>query len=327
MRTDEIRTVLDRLSALVGTHYVFPDVGREVADRLDAATAEGRYDDLHTPAELADRVTADLRQGNDDQHLRLIFRPEGVQDEKDPAEEEAYWSRRAALDAGGTAKVERLDGNIGLLEIRPLLYPPHLAGGAIVAAMTLLASTDALIIDLRDCVGGSPDQVAFVCSYLLAADEPVHLQDLVKPADGTTRQFWTAPYVPGPRYDAAKPIWVLTSERTFSGGEELAYNVQQFGRGTVVGERTRGGAHPRAGFKLHDQLEASVPVARSVNAVSGTNWEGVGIVPDFDVPADQALTTAYRKAAEYVVGLPPEPGRGGVTDEARSVLSNAAVAG
>ncbi len=82
------------------------------------------------------------------------------------------------------ARVERLDGNIGLLEIRPLLYAPTHAGPAVTAAMTLLASTDALLLDLRRCLGGSPDQVAFVCSHLVEPDDAVHLNDLVTPATG-----------------------------------------------------------------------------------------------------------------------------------------------
>jgi C-terminal processing protease CtpA/Prc len=327
MHTEEIRTVVGRLGALVAEHYVFPETGAEVADRLTAAVAEGRYDELGTPEQLAERVTADLQLGNRDKHLRLIFRRDGLPDETDRAAEEAHWRRRAALDAGGMARVERLDGNIGLLEIRPLLYPPEHAAAAVTAALSLLATTDALLLDLRRCVGGSPDQVAFVCSYLLDSDEPIHLQDLVSPGEGTTRQFWTAAYVPGPRFGKAKPIWVLTSTATFSGGEELAYNLQQFERATIVGERTGGGAHPRRGFKLHEQLEASVPVARSVNPVSGTNWEGTGVVPDLEIPAELAFDEAYRRAAAYVVGLPGGPERNRVTDEARTVLGPLAVAG
>ncbi|MGW7679982.1 S41 family peptidase [Kribbella sp. NPDC054772] len=327
METEQIRAVVGRLGALVAEHYVFPEVGAEVAARLAAAVAEGRYDDLRAPEELAERVTTDLQIGNRDKHLRLKYHRDGLPDETDPAAEDAYWRRRAALDAGGMARVERLDGNVGLLEIRPLLYPPHLAGPAVTAAMSLLASTDALLLDLRRCVGGSPDQVAFVCSYLLDSDEAIHLQDLISPSEGTTRQFWTLPSVPGPRFGGGKPIWVLTSPMTFSGGEELTYNLQQFGRAVIVGERTGGGAHPRRGFKLDEQLEGTVPVARSVNQVSGTNWEGAGVVPDLDVPADRAFDEAYRRAAEHVLALPPDPERNGVTDEARTVLGAAVAAG
>ncbi|WP_328998845.1 S41 family peptidase [Kribbella sp. NBC_00709] len=296
MQTEEIRAVIGQVGALVAEHYVFPETGREVADRLAEHSAGGRYDDLQQLDQLAERVTTDLQVGNRDKHLRLMFRPDGPPDETDPIAEELHWRRRADRDGGGVARVERLEGNIGLLEIRPLLYDPNHAGAAVTAAMTLLASTDALLIDLRRCVGGSPDQVAFVCSHLVEPGEPVHLQDLVIPAEGTRRQFWTTPYVPGPRFGGTKPIWVLTSSATFSGGEELAYDLQQLGRAVIVGERTGGGAHPRQGFKVHEHLEATVPVARAENPISGTNWEGTGVAPDVDVPADEAFEVAYRRA-------------------------------
>ncbi|GAA1609643.1 S41 family peptidase [Kribbella sancticallisti] len=302
MRTDEIHAVIDRLAALVAVHYVFPEVGAEIADRLTEAVKDGRYDDLGDPEQLAAKVTADLQIGNNDKHLRLKFHPDEVVDETDPGADEADWRRRAALAAGGMARVECLPGNVGLLEIRPLLFYPAHAGPAVSAAMSLLAATDALLIDLRGCLGGSPDMVAFLCSHLFDG-EPVHLNDLVTPADGTVRQFWTIPHLPGPRFGGSKPIWVLTSSTTFSGGEEFAYDLQQLGRATIVGERTGGGAHPREGFKLHAHLEATVPVQRAVNPVSGTNWEGVGVVPDVETSAADAYDEAYTRAVASLVAV------------------------
>jgi hypothetical protein len=326
MNPEEIRSVVHALAGLVAEHYVFPEVGAEVAARLTAAAESGRYDVLDTPERLSELVTADLQVGNNDLHLNLKFHPDEVPDEKDPAAEEAYWLRRAELDAGGVGRIERLDGNIGLLELRPLLYPPEHAGVAMTAALSMIAATDALLIDLRRCVGGSPEQVALVCGHLFGA-EPVHLNDLVTPSDATVRQYWTTPYVGAPRFGATKPIWVLTSASTFSGGEELSYDLQQLGRAVIVGERTRGGAHPRRGFKLHPHLEATLPVARAVNPISGTNWEGTGVTPDVEVPAADAFTVAYRSALEHVLTLSSDPDRRSVTDEARTVLGAAVVAG
>ncbi|TWD83494.1 peptidase S41-like protein [Kribbella amoyensis] len=320
MRTDEIRTITDRLAALVAVHYVFPEVGQKVAARLAAASAAGRYDELTEPEQLAERVTADLQEGNLDKHLRLKYNREEVPDEADPAAEEAYWLGQARLHAGGMARAERLPGNIGVLEIRPILYPPQHAAPAVSAAMSLLSATYALIVDLRGCIGGSPDQVAYLCSHLVGS-EPVHLNDLVTPADGTVRQFWTTPALPGPRYGGTKPIWVLTSAATFSGGEELAYNLQTLGRATVVGERTGGGAHPRRGFSLHPNLEATIPVQRSINPLTGTNWEGVGVWPQVDVAAADAFDEARRRAVEYVLALPPGSGRSAAADELRPVAA------
>jgi C-terminal processing protease CtpA/Prc len=316
MNPDEIRSVINQLATLVAERYVFRDVGAEVAERLTKAAADGRYDVLAEPAQLAAQVTADLQEGNGDLHLRLKHHVDEVVDETDPVAEEAAWRHRAEQSAGGMARVERLAGNVGLLEIRPLLFDPRHAGAAVTAAMSLLSATDALVIDLRRCVGGSPDMVAFVCSHLFD-DDPVHLNDLVTPADGSVHQFWTVPHVPGPRFGGSKPIWVLTSPATFSGGEELSYDLQQLGRARIVGERTGGGAHPRDGIKLHPHLEATIPVMRAINPISGTNWEGIGVAPDVEVPAADAFAEAYRQALDHVIGLAGTPQRRALTEEAR----------
>jgi C-terminal processing protease CtpA/Prc len=50
---------------------------------------------------------------------------------------------------------------------------------------------------------------------------------------GRSVSFWTIPLA-GPRYGGTEPIWVLTSSTTFSGAEELSYNLQQLGRATKL---------------------------------------------------------------------------------------------
>ncbi|MBA2555313.1 MAG: peptidase S41, partial [Geodermatophilaceae bacterium] len=108
-------------------------------------------------------------------------------------------------------------------------------------------------------------------SARFGAQRPVGLSGFYERVLDRTRQLWTLPFVPGRRLAAGKPVYVLTSGATFSGGEALAYDLQQLGRATVVGERTRGGAHPRRGFRVHAHLEATIPVARAVSPISGSN--------------------------------------------------------
>jgi C-terminal processing protease CtpA/Prc len=208
----------------------------------------------------------------------------------------AAWAERTA---GGIARAELLDGNVGYLDLQPVLFPPSIAGEAVAAAMTLIAPADALLIDVRQCLGGTPDMVAMLCTYLFGA-EPVHLIDMISrpAADGTAevRQSWTMPFAPGRRFGPDKPVFVLTSGTTFSGGEELAYDLQQLGRGTVVGERTRGGAHPVERFRIRPHLQATIPVARAFSPASGGNWEGTGVLPDVPVAAGEALNAACQRA-------------------------------
>src|SRR5207302_202996 len=123
----------------------------------------------------------------------------------------------------GFERVERLEGNVGYLDLRGF-HRAEYGGDTAAAAMTFLSHTDALIIDLRENGGGAPDMVALICSYLFGP-EPVHLIDVYYRPDDSTRQWWTLPHVPGRRY-GDKPVYVLTSRRTFSAGEGFAYTLK-----------------------------------------------------------------------------------------------------
>jgi C-terminal processing protease CtpA/Prc len=175
-----------------------------------------------------------------------------------------------------------------------------MCGELVTAAMSVLAATDALLIDLRQCLGGEPGMAVFLASYLWD-DEPAQLTGLRDRKDNLLRQAWTLPYVPGRRFGRTKPVYVLTSATTFSGGEQLGYDLQQLGRGLVVGERTRGGAHAREGFVVHPHLEATISVAESVNPKTGGNWEGTGVAPDIETTADRAHDVAYERALRDVI--------------------------
>lgn len=243
---------------------------------------------------LAELVAGDLQSLNGDLHLRLKHRVEAIPALPGDAGLMEAMAREARERFGGVARVERLDGNVGFLELRPLLYPLSMAADQLSAALRLVADAEALIIDLRQNRGGDPATVAFVCAHLF--DEPTHLHTM-NFGDGTPpRQSWT-PFVPGPVFGGEKPLAVLTGATTFSGAEELAYDLQRHGRATVVGERTGGGAHPREGFRIHPRLEVTVPTGRPVHPVSGTNWEGAGVVPDLETAAGEALAAALTRLA------------------------------
>ncbi|MET7479801.1 S41 family peptidase [Streptomyces sp. NPDC005648] len=284
----DVPAVLDETVRLLTEQYVFPDVAEQLAALLRRRLAEGAYD-VESAEELGGLVTADLQSVNGDPHLRLKYHPEQVPRGQGEA---ALAAMRRDFDAslGGVPRVQLLAGGAALLELAPALFPLAWSAEPLAAALNLVARADALILDLRSNRGGDPDTVAFVCSYLL--DERTHLNTLYTRAGERHDQSWTLPHVPGPRFGGAKPVHVLTASGTFSGAEELAYDLQQLGRAVVVGETTRGGAHPREGWTVHPNLEATIPVARAINPVSGTNWEGTGVHPDIPCPAPEALDRA-----------------------------------
>ncbi len=338
------RDIVTTALALLRENYVFPEVADRAATAVEARLAAGEYDDLDEPA-LAELLTGHLNEICDDKHLRVLAyrgpRPGGPDGggpgpdapgpgrpgpggpdarggREEPDDHEARvlsMRRKGRLDNFGIHRVERLDGNIGYLDLRRVA-PPVIAGPAMAAAMELIAGTYALIIDLRRNGGGAPDGVVFWCSYLFG-EQPTHLNDIFRADTGETRQFWTLPYVPGPRY-LDRPVYVLSSARTFSGGEDFAYTLQALGRAEVIGETTGGGAHPTRMFPISPGVHIGVPFARSVNPVTGGNWQGTGVLPDVAVPEAEARDVAYAKALRHVLdtGDVPPP----IEDEACTAL-------
>jgi hypothetical protein len=298
----EVTRVVNDVICLLAEHYVDPDAVPVISQALAASLAQDHY-----PADeksLADAVTADLQSVNGDRHLRLLYHAEPLPERTpgdDTVEHEAL-ARWASQTCYGIARVELLPGNVGYLDIQPVLFPAAISGDAIAAAMTLVEPAEALLIDVRHCLGGDPETVALLCSYLLGP-EPVELTGLQERRGNRVRQYWTTPFVPGRRFGAAKPVCVLTSRDSFSGAEQLAYDLQQLGRATIVGERTKGGAHAREGFRVHPHLEATISVARGVSPVTGGNWEGTGVTPDIDAPAGHALDRAHRHAVEVLAAV------------------------
>jgi hypothetical protein len=323
------REILTTALSLLRTYYVFPELAEQAATAVEARLAAGEYDHLDEIT-LTDLLTSQLREVCDDKHLGLRVGggpPPGPPPRPEPEEPKDHEARRLAmrqmgrLDNFGIRRIERLDGNVGYLDVRRVAIPAN-AGPAIAAAMELVAGTYALIIDLRHNRGGPPEGVVFWCSYLFG-ERPVHFNDIFHADTGETRQFWALPYVPGPRY-VDRPVYVLTSGHTFSGGEDFCYTLQALGRAEVIGETTGGGAHPTRPFPISAAVHIAIPFARSVNPVTGTNWQGTGVVPDFAVPEAQAHNVAYAKALTHVLAkddVPPP-----IADEAREALAALPVA-
>ncbi|MGL5861623.1 MAG: S41 family peptidase, partial [Phycicoccus sp.] len=270
--------------------YVLPAVARQLAAALRAR--RGHYLSVTDPGALAEVMTTDLQEISHDLHLRLIHHPDGIP----PAQEHdallAHWRERSRRTAGGVRRVERLDGDVALLALGPVLAPARFALPALDAALALVADAGGLVLDVRKCVGGDPDTVQHLLGHLVG-EEPVRLVDLHGRADGI-RQRWTHP-VREPRFGPDKPVVVLISARTFSGGEEVAFDLQELGRAVVVGEITRGGANPCIGVAVHPVLELTLPVARAVSPRTGRSWEGTGVVPDVEAVAAEALDIALAR--------------------------------
>jgi retinol-binding protein 3 len=284
-------SVIDAAAKALEEKYVFPDLGQQLAAKIRENNAAKAYDTVTTGEDLSKRLTGDLYTVAHDRHIEVHYPDVNVYHEGPPtAEELTRFQQKAAWRNFAFPEVKRLAGNIGYLKVDALL-PPTIAGDTANAAMAFLANTDALIIDERDGHGGDPEMVDLLCTYLFPIGERVHLNDFEKREEPKHEEFYTLSWVPGKRF-AGKDVYVLTSHVTFSGSEELAYDLKVLKRATIVGEVTGGGANPGDSVSLPHSFSIFVPTGRAVNPITKTNWEGVGVQPDVPVPADKALDMA-----------------------------------
>jgi len=291
--------VVARAAALLDSFYVFPDVAKRMGDTARARLKRGEYDRYDSGMSFAQRLTDDFAAVAHDKHLnvRYVARvmpapPPETGKPRAPTADEIARDRREADESNCSfEKIERLEGNVGYLKFDGF-DDADLCAPTVAAAMTFLAGTRAMIIDLRQNGGGSPKMVALVSSYLF--DKRTHLNDLWTRSTNSTEEFWTSDSVAGRRFGGTKPVYVLTSARTFSGAEEFSNNLKVLKRATIVGETTGGGAHPVRGRRIDEHFMIGVPFARAINPITHTNWEGVGVEPDVKVPASEALSAALK---------------------------------
>lgn len=281
-------TLVERVAVELERAYI--DAGQ--AARLGPALRRADFGPNLDDEAFAKAVTTLMQDVSRDPHLRLIYdaRPApaggaGTPAPADIARRQAYLRERNY----GIERVECLPGNIGYLKTR-FFAPAADAAPSIGAAMTLLANTRALILDMRENDGGAADALPLMASYLF--DAPTHLSDLYRREGNVTEQQWTFPGVPGNRYGMDKEVYILTSKATFSAAEGLAFALKNRKRAIIVGETTRGGAHPSRIKRLDEHYALMVPASTARDPVTRLDWEGTGVQPDVAVPAAQALTRA-----------------------------------
>ncbi|MBB5713084.1 S41 family peptidase [Sphingomonas xinjiangensis] len=286
------KDVIAKLSQALRNRYVFPDVGERAAARIEAVEASGAYDQLTKPSDLATRLASDVNAIAHDKHLSVWStiappRPPDGMAEPPPKSE------------AGVTRADRIGGDIGYIEVTGF-PPPQFFKRVVDAAMIELKNSKSLIIDIRRNGGGSPEAVAYFVSFFTAEGTPINtIVSRTENSSEFTRQDFSS--VSTPIKFLSIPVAVLTSSRTFSGGEEFAYDIKALKRGTLIGEVTGGGANPTGYVDLGHGMGVSIPFGRAENPITKTNWEGTGVQPDVSVPAREALATALKRVGQKPV--------------------------
>ena len=308
--------LVDKIANLIDSNYVFPALGNKMAAEIKNKLGNGYYSSIKDPTEFAKALTADLRSVCDDKHLWVEYKLEWLLEEikisQSSGEEkkklEEAWIEEARKTNFGFKQIDILEGNIGYLQITDFGNNSY-ATRIVTAAMNFLANSDAVIIDLRKNGGGYGYTVAFLASYFFDKSAgSVHLEDIYTRPGNDTESLWTL-NVPGESLHE-KELYILTSDRTFSAAESFAYMMKNLKRAVIIGESTKGGAHPTNDYLLMDDFTLTIPVSRSISPITKTDWEGVGVQPDIKTSQEEALATAHILALETL----KKSGKGDLTN-------------
>ncbi len=288
--------VIEAVIAHLETDYVDAAAGRDAAQHLRDAHAAGTFDNVSSGHTYAETLSKLLQRATDDGHLNVEFSEDHLNLSNESAEEYSAQEMERLYGAHlnfGVERVERLDGNAGLIDLR-VFAPIEMGAETVIAAMNVVAHTDALIIDLRNNGGGIGDMANLVASYLFDGGRQPLTGTYDRPSDTLTQRF-TQAYLPGTRFGQDKPVYVLISRKTFSAAEALAYDLQALQRAVIIGEVSGGGAHPFEYVPIHPHFVLWSVTAESVNPITGSNWQGVGVQPDVEVPSERALQEALER--------------------------------
>jgi DNA-binding MarR family transcriptional regulator len=288
------RVVVQAIADSLVGGYIYETTGRAFADSLRALSVAGHFDTL-SGASLANEVTSVLRRVAHDRHLGIRFGASSASSTGGPVR----MVRRRPSESGpgapsndpahhGFARIERLPGNVGYLDVRGFSNDPEAVRFAD-SVMSTFADVRALIIDLGENRGGGPEMVRLLSTYLF--DRPTHLVSSFRRGMSEPSERWTLPQVRGARL-ASVPVFVLTSGRTISAAESFVFGLKAHNRITIVGEPTAGGGHFGDVVPLPGGFSMFLPRGRTYDPRTNKGWEATGIQPDVRVAYERALETA-----------------------------------
>lgn len=278
----------------IDNHYIIPDLKTVIVEGLKANLADGKYSVLDNSMDLAKEITKDLGALSDDKHLYLVSNAEKAKDKKSPKRQ----MMRGMPDPAAFKDLltyQMLEGGIAYIHI-PMFGPLEYLQADFDAFLDQSLSAHTLIIDLRQCPGGSGQSAAYLAGGFI--DQPIHLTTYYG-ADGET-QLYSAKTNYGQKNNE-KEVYVLISDRTGSAAEGFAFYLQQAGRVRTVGQQSSGAGRSNQFFPIAHDFKLSVSIRTSITP-NGKQFQGIGVRPDILTPSsnalDQAKIESYRRMIE-----------------------------
>ncbi|XP_054455412.1 retinol-binding protein 3 [Anoplopoma fimbria] len=284
----QVPAIIEGSATLIADNYAFEDIGADVAEKLKGLLANGKYSTVVSKDSLEMKLSADLKTLSGDKSLKTTSNI--------PALPPMDYSPEMYIELIKVSfTTDIFENNIGYLRFDmfgDFEEVKAIAQIIVEHVWNKVVNTDAMIVDLRNNIGGPTTAISGFCSYFFDADKQIVLDKLYDRPSGTTTELLTLPELTGARYGSKKSLIILTSRVTAGAAEEFVYIMKKLGRAMIVGDTTAGTSHPPKTFSVGEtDIFLNIPTVHS-DTSAGPAWEGAGIAPHIPVPADAALEAA-----------------------------------
>ncbi|MEQ5790680.1 S41 family peptidase [Muricauda sp. NFXS6] len=264
--------LVEKIAEELKSNYVYKNDGKKIADGLLARI--DTYKKIAQGDLLARTLTKDLVEISNDKHLQVI--PPSLESEVNARFRAEDVSEKVSDQP--SIELNLLDGNIGYLKIERFTDNDLFASKASEIQKSL-GNAKAIVIDLRQSGGGDGKAVSNMIAYLI--NDTIVLNDGQKILAKNSVA------------NRARPIYILTSNRSKSAAEAMAYYAKSFGFAKVVGERTAGAGYLVDVFDLPHTFFLVNSTRTSFD--KGEGWQGKGVEPDMPVNASEALEIVIKE--------------------------------
>jgi C-terminal processing protease CtpA/Prc len=290
---NEVHEMVKNLADSIAVNYIIAEKASMLKKNLLKELRKGNFDRFKEKNALANHLSDILVTWSNDKHFRVMA--------AEPAGERLMMPSsydHIAKDNYAFKKMEHLNGNIAYIKFNRFI-PPAYSGSLVTSAMLFAANSDAVIIDLRDNIGGSPHTVAMLAGFFMK--EPTLLTINYTRATDMKEETWSTEtdvnvnssnpdnfIVPTDTLERLKnvPLYILTGDHTFSAAEMFSSSLQGYKRAKTVGKNTYGGGHGIRPFEMAEGFTVFIPITRYYHPVTKESWEVVGVKPD--IPCDAA---------------------------------------
>jgi len=296
LKPDELNHLVNTMSRLVEHYYITLAEGKKMSHLIQHNLKSGVYSKIANPADLARRLTKDLRSINGDLHMNVFYNaPKSKKTSKiSRLNYEGEWSNF------GLQEAKVLAGNVGYLKINHFTTWSNFenAKKAVQRTLKTFSNTDALIVDVRDNGGGFEEIVAYLISYFFDGKR-IHLSDYYCRHDGNRTSVWTSADIPGQKFPKL-PVYVLVNKKTGSAAESFAYMLKHLKRATIIGETTVGAGNGASYHTIGDRFAINIACQQTINAITKTSFEKVGVKPHIKTSSQEAFSRSYQEALKYL---------------------------